>query len=276
MEYADRIDEIGGAGTQAVGVASAGQAFFAVTMVGLGIVGFAEHDFIPTWAGVPKSFPAREALVYLSAFVSIATGVGLLWRRTARISSLVLLTAFAVWMLLFRIPVIFRAPTATGAWWATGDTAAMAAAAWVLFVWFADDRDRERFSFATGDNGLRLATALYGLGLIPFGVAHFTYLERTVSMVPGWLPWHLAWACFFGGTFIAAGVAALTGVYGRLAVTLSAVQVALFTVLVWVPVIIAGPTASDWGEILGSWSLTAATWMVADSYRGVPWLAVRN
>src|SRR2546429_7377761 len=207
-----------------MGVASLGHAVFAATMVTLGILGLIQGDFTPTWSGVPRSVPAREVLAYLCAFISLVSGIGLLWRRAAVIASRVLLASLLGWLLLFRVTLIFRAPTATVAWWASGDTAVMAAAAWVLYTWFAADWDRQRLSFATGDKGVRIATVFYGLGLIPFGVAHFTYLERTVAMVPGWLPGHLAWAYFTGCAFIVAGVGAVLVAYPRLSATPTALQ----------------------------------------------------
>lgn len=272
----ERVDGMGlnATGAWATGVESPGHAVFASTMAALGIVGLFQGDFTPMWTGVPKSLPAREVLAYLCAIVSLVSGMGLLWRRTSVIASRLLLGFLILWILLFRVTLIVRAPTATGAWWASGDTAVMTAAAWILYTWFAGHWDRQHFSVATGVKGLRIARILYGLGLIPFGVAHFTYLERTVSMVPAWLPWHLAWAIATGSAFIVAGLAVLLGVYARLAATLSALQLGLFTVLVWVPVILKSPSPSDWAEFISSWALTAAAWVVADSYRGTPWLAV--
>ena len=271
-------------------IVSVGHAAFAATMMALGILCWIKGDFSPVWEPVPKGVPGRELIVYLCAVVSVASGIGLLWQRTAAAAARVLLAFILLWLLVFRVPYILISPRVETSW-SGSETAVMLAGAWVLYAWFAADWDRQRLGFATGDRGVRIARVLYGVALIPFGLAHFLYLKNTVSLVPGWLPWHEFWAYFSGIAFIAAGVVIVIdvsrttttnrpvrfGMYARLAAALSAVEIGMFTLLVWVPIVAAGSKdAFQWSETIVSAALTGGAWVVADSYRGMPWLAVNK
>ena len=257
-------------------IASVGHAVFAVTMVVIGIMGLVQGDFAPIWQQVPEGLPASRALAYVCALVSLGCGLGLLWRRTAAPASRVLFAFLFVWMLLVDGRFIVQAPTVEGSYQMTGETAVIVAAAWVLYAWFATDGDRRRLGFAVGDRGVRLARVLYGLALIAFGLSHFVYLDLTTPLVPHWLGSAVFWAYFTGAAFTAAGLAVISGVWARLAAALSAWQIGLFTLIVWVPILMAGNvTAMHWIETVDSWVLTAAAWVVVDSYRNRPWLAAK-
>jgi len=256
-------------------IESVGQAVFAATVIALGLLGLIQGDFAPIWDGVPKDFLMHDALAYLCAAVCLICGAGLLWRRSAGTAARVLLAYLLLWMLLFKLPYIVEAPTVEVNYQSCGVTAVLVAGAWVLYAWFAGAWDRRQLAFATGDRGVRLARILYALALIAFGLSHFAYLDLTAPLVPAWLPWHVAWAYATGCAYLAAAVAVLTGVYARLAAALSALQMGLFTLLVWAPLMAQGLiSAGQRGELVVSWALTAAAWVVADSYRDTPWLAV--
>ena len=248
-------------------VAGAGHGVFAVTLIGLGILGLTPAGFAAIWQPALEGLPAQALLSRLCALISLASGLGLLWRPTAAPAARVLLASLLPW-LAYKVHLILRAPGQEGSYQDWGESAAITAGAWVLYAGLATHRDRRWLGLATGVGGLRIARALYALALVAFGLSHFVYLQLTAPLVPGWLPWHVAWAYFTGGAYLAAGLAMLSGMYARLAAVLVALQMALITLLVWPPMAAAGSmSAFNWGELVLSWVITAAGWVVADSYQ---------
>ena len=125
-------------------IVSSGHAALAATMVAIGVPGVV-RGFTPTWSGVPREFP-RAWHWPISAPSSHCYPAWTALRAQPSSPPRVLLTSFLLWLLLVRLPLIVRAPAASGAQ-ASGDTAVMAAAAWVLYIWFARGCDRERSRF---------------------------------------------------------------------------------------------------------------------------------
>ena len=250
-------------------IRSPAHATYAATMVGLGLLGLAQGHFGALWQPVSASLPARQALAYLCNTVTLLTGLGLLWRlaSAARVLWLFLL----LWFGCFKLPVLLRAPLVEVSWESAGETAVLTAGAWVLYAWFAAAWDRRRLAACSGEHGVRIARAVFGLALLPLGLAHLVYVRETAALVPSWMPVPLAWAYLTGGAYLAAGVAVLTGRFAALAAGLATAQMALFTLLVWVPRVAFGkPEAAVASECVLSWALTVAAWVVADSYRVGP------
>jgi uncharacterized membrane protein len=252
----------------AIRIASPGHAAFAIVLIALGIMGFVTRDFTQLWQPVPKWLPARTALVFLCALISLGSGIGLVVRRWAAVASRVLLVALLVWLVVLRLPNLFYEHPVVLVGWTFGATAVMVAAAWVLYVGFARERDPAHPGLLADAAGLRIARRLYGLSMIPFGLAHFMYLDATTVLIPDWLPGHVALAYLTGAAFIAAGLAVCVGVLAYPAAALSALQMGLFTLIVWVPRMLTGNvTEFQRGEFVSSCALTAGAWVVAESYR---------
>ncbi|HQZ81791.1 MAG TPA: hypothetical protein PLR83_01100 [Pyrinomonadaceae bacterium] len=249
---------------------------FAVILIGLAIIGLIKGDFAPGWEPVPASIPARQALAYLSDLIYIGCGVGLLLQPTAKVSARVFFVFLLLWLLVLRLPWLVFDPQ-VNTWWPASSTSIILGAAWMLYASFADDRAEGDRGFFVGETGVRIGRIIFGLGLIPIGLAHFLYLEATAPLVPEWLIWPVFWSYFTGAAFIAAGLGVIFGILPRLAASLVTLQLFLLTFVVWTPRIIAGTmSAFQWNEFVVSIFLTACAWIVAESYRVTPWLDLEN
>jgi len=194
----------------------------------------------------------------------VAVGVGLFFRQSLRLAASVFFVYALLWLVLLRVPAVVTAPLVEGSWAGCGEACVLLAGAWVLFALTHDHA-----TALTGERGVRAAAVLYGLALLPCGLAHMVYSKQTADMVPSWLPGHTTWAYLTGVAYLAAAAAVLLRVLARPAATLSALMMGVFTLLCWVPGVYRSPgDRFQWTGMLISLSLTAAAWVVAASYRG--------
>lgn len=233
---------------------------FALGIMGLGILGLVYGDFASAW---PAAMPLRQALLYAAAAGMLLCGLGLLFARTASVAIRILLPYLLLWMSL-RIPALIVAPQVEVNWLAVGEVAVLAAGAWTLFAGVGTAQGAPILRFVAGETGQRIARTLFAFSLLAFGLSHFFYTKETASLVPPWLPFHTGWAYLTGAGHFAAGLGVLFSIRARLAATMEAAMLAIFTALVWIPAIVTAPTKQgNWGEFVLSWAIAAGAWVVA-------------
>ena len=224
---------------------------FATGLVGLGILGLIYGDFALQWQPVPSWIPGRTALAHVAALITVATSVGILVPRFAMLSARVLFGYTLLWVVLLKLPRIVITPLVEATWMGAAEIVVIACAAWALM----SRRDQR---------GIRISQLVFGAALIPLGISHFVYANTTIGFVPSWLPFRPAWAYLGGAGHVAAGFGVLFGVVPRLAATMEAAMIGVFTALVWGPAIIAAPTNRlQWTGFIISWIIAAGAWVVA-------------
>jgi uncharacterized membrane protein len=238
---------------------------FAVGMIGLGIIALIYGDFALVWQPVASWVPGRTALAYLSGVIMLLGGSGLLIPSTRAWSIRILFHYLIVWVLL-KVPALFVAPTMEAVWLGVGEIAVLMAGGWTLFARLAELGDGSPVAFLSGDRGVWLAKLLFAVAIIPIGLSHIIYVKQTADFVPGWLPYREGWAYLTGAGQIASGLGVLFSILPRVAAWAEAIQISLYTLLVWCPKIIAAPkTRLPWTAFFISWAIGAGAWVVAQN-----------
>lgn len=244
-----------------------GRVLFALSFIVAGALSVGFPDFAAVWQPVPKWIAWHDTLPIFACVILLASGVALLMPRTARMAALVLAGFLLLRELLLKIPNLIAHPLVELTWYDVSETLTLLAGAWTIFSMLP----REGRAFANFGN-VRAGQILFALALPAIGLSHMFYVNMTTPLIPSWLPFHVPLAYLTGAAHIAAGAGILFGVLPRMAATLEAVMVSLFTLLVWVPMVIAVPMSrGNWGEICVSAAISGAAWAVAESFRGEAW-----
>ena len=108
--------------------------------------------------------------------------------------------------------------------------------------------------------------SLFGFSMCVFGVQHFLYTAYIATLIPSWVPAHVALVYTSGFGFIASGVAIITGIQARLGAMLLGVMMLLFILLVQVPPLVAKPSNGDlWTSLYVPLALCGSAWIIAST-----------
>jgi uncharacterized membrane protein len=246
-------------------------ALFALGVLALGLLGVTGGDFVYDWQPVPAWLPGRQAIAYGSGLLMFASGLGLLFRRALVTASGILTLYLLLWLLLLHAPIVVAAPLREENWEISGETAVLAAGAWIILASLTDEPGDSRIGFALGRRGTRLATVLFAAALLPIGLSHFVYAREAIRFVPAWLPARSAWVYATGFAHLGAGAGVLLGIRPRLAAALEAGMLGTISALVNVPRVAAAPTnRHEWTWLCVDVTLAAAAWLVSDAQRDGP------
>ena len=241
-----------------------GRLLFALATIGMGVAtlivisghspGSQKFVRVIPW---PDAIPG---LVYPIGAILLLCGVGLLFRRSMLVSSIILGALMLLCGLAFDVP---RHPNLMSPEWRTNvlEPIVIGCLAWLA---------------AGGIPGWLHTTGRYliALSLIVFGIAHFQVLTPIATMVPGWIPWHQFWVAFTGVAFIAAGVSFATGCLQRWATLGLGLMFAIWLVTVHLPPVLnylhnpGAPQDPDkWSDVFIVAALWGGFWALARASR---------
>jgi hypothetical protein len=236
-----------------------GRIVFGASAVLFGVIALMWHDS-DTWQTLRQIWilPFGTIIGGCLMIGQIAGGIGMQFRRTARLASIALGIIYFLFSLAC-IPGIIAAPTVYVHYGSFFEQFSLLCGAIALYA--ATEANAAR-AVALG----RVARLGLGVCAISFTLSQILYLRATADLVPKWIPPNQTfWAILTTIAFGLAAISILINRQTRLAMRLMTFMLALFGVLVWVPRLIAHPEAHlNWSEFGLTFLITGAVWMVAD------------
>jgi hypothetical protein len=237
-----------------------GRIVFGAAAALFGVIALMWYDS-ETWQSLRQiwSLPFGRAIGGSLMAFQVAGGIGMQYPQTTRLASIALGVVYLLFSLAC-LPGIFAAPTVYAQYGSFFEQFSLLCGA--IAVYSATEANQAR-AVVFG----RVARLGLGVCAISFTLSQVFYFRVTADMVPTWIPPNqVFWAIVTTIAFALAAIATLINRQARLAIRLLTLMLALFAILVWVPRLIAHPTAHlNWSEFSLTLLIAGAAWTVADT-----------
>jgi hypothetical protein len=226
-----------------------GRRVFGVAALAFGLIAMAWHDY--NGRHLPRY------IVYAVAAALIFGGAAIQFRRTAKAGALVLGAVYLVFALLC-VPGIVAKPQIYNSWGNFFEQFCLVAGAAIVYAPLSLAWSRETLN--------RIGGILVGICVASFTLEQAVYLHATASLVPKWIPpSQMFWAIATTVLFALAAVALLANRMALLAARLLTMMLALFGLLVWVPLLLSDPhSRTNWSEAAETFAIAGTAWILAD------------
>ena len=247
--------------------------FYALATVAFGILDLVWGKFEPSHQPIQalgQNISGQQALAYIAAIWLIASGIAILWQRTARagaVGAAIIYLIFAMFWLPRYYSVThalgLRIDVLIGLSSGVAQQLLLVAPAAIVYASTTspDSVWRERAAIA--------ARWMLGLSPIAFGLGHLISIHVVARFVPQWVPFGVFWTVLTGIAFFLAGCAICSGILDVLAARLLALMLLLFEALVEIPPVFIRPhNQVAWGGAVYNVAAIGACWIFAEWVAG--------
>jgi hypothetical protein len=222
---------------------------FGVAALAFGVIMMIWHDY--------NGWHQPRFLVYAAAAALILGGAAIQFRQAAKTGAAILSAVYLVFALQC-VPGIIAAPRVYNSWGNFFEQFSLVTGAAIVYARFSSTWSPETLN--------RIGRILVGLCAASFTLEQAFYLHPTATLVPKWLPpnqmfWAIATTVFFA----LAVVALLTNQMALFAARLLAMMLAIFGLIVWIPLLLSDPRShTNWSETAETFAITGTAWILAD------------
>lgn len=243
-------------------MAQIGQRLFVTAVLALGIQALICSTVIYELEPVPSWMHGQVILANLTGLLLVVAATGLLINSLVRLAAVVLAALLLLWVLFLHLPLLVPNPAPDMSF--TFETLALAGVAWTLAASAQPGiASNSRWNTAIGRTAF-LGRGAFAISLMAFCVVNFIYHDFIAGMIPGWIPAHLFWAYFTGVASLAAGISILTGMWTRLALTLTGIMYGSWVLVIHIPYVAAHPNSRGmWTDMFITLALSGGAWVLS-------------